>query len=210
MKIQTSLKLAASVALLIASHGLARAQFASAADLTAGLVGQAYAGGEYDYTHRTTGPSRAVHHYGFVSNLPLAELKNTDGAFRYGYSRESAAGVLTHQHEVMMGFTRFIPQGDAKLFAEADAGWAWQRQGGGMSENGFAWRAVVGAEFPVAPRVVLTPYFSYKETSRLEENIWNFGAKVSRRFDHDWSGTAGLAFDDHRNVVWSAGVQRRF
>jgi hypothetical protein len=211
MKIQTSIKSAVcAAAILFGATAVAKAQFVPSADFTAGLIGQTYTGLEYDYVHRTSGPSRAVHHYAFVSNLPLPELKNTDGAFRYDYTRQSAAGMLSHQHEIAMAFTHFVSQGDLKAFFEGDIGWAWQRFGGDGSQDSFVWRAVAGVEFPVAPRVVLTPYISYKEASQLEENVWNFGAKVTRRLHRDWSGTAGLAFDDDRNVYWSLGLQRRF
>ncbi len=129
---------------------------------------------------------------------------------RYDYSRESAGGLLFHQHEVALAFTGYMPQGDAKLFVEGDAGWAWRRAGGGTSDSSLVWRAVVGGEVPVAPRVMLTPYVSYKEAGHLDQHVWRFCAKIARRFDHDWSGNAGLAVDDHRNTIWSLALQRRF
>jgi hypothetical protein len=210
MKIQTSIQLAGLAAVFLGSVAAAHAQVAVSDDLAPGLVGQKYTGIEYDYTHRTTGASRAVHHYAFVSNLPLPELHSIDGAFRYDYSRESAEGLVFHQHEVAMAFTGYMPQGDAKLFFEGDAGWAWRRTGGGGSQSGLVWRGVFGAEIPVMPRVMWTPYISYKEAAKLDSNAWRFGAKIARRFDHDWSGNLGLAFDDNRNAIWSAALQRRF
>ena len=180
------------------------------ADYSAGLLGRTYTAGEFGYVHHVQRAPDVLRRYGFASNAPLRELgSNTDATFRYDYTRGSGTATLV-RHDVAVAFTRYATLHDGtKPFLVAQAGWAGLKTAGELHSS-FAYLVGAGAELTLRPRLALTPYLNFREALEHDDRAWNFGAKLGWRFEQRWSGTFAVQIDDHHNIEYAVGLQRRF
>jgi hypothetical protein len=210
MKITTSLPLVVLAGLLALTPASAQTALPIPDDVSAGLLGQTYTGGEFAYIHHVENDPRTQRRYGFVSYRPLGELgPQVDSAFRYDYIRSSAAGLTHHEHDVSATLLRYWVQENAKPFVHADLGWAWQKFGG-SSDSSFLYRVGAGVELGLKPRLAATPFLNYRETRSFDQRAWNFGLKVAYRMQQQWSSSLTVQVDDSSNVEYTVGLQRRF
>lgn len=212
MKSKPSFSLPRWLFLLTFSAAATHAQPVTAIGATAvpGLLGQTYNGVEVAYiNHTEDGPPDSLRRYSFVSSRPLIEKNNVDAAFRYDFIRGSAFGQRLQQHDVAMSFTGYVPATGTSLFARGDIGWTWSRSGGSW-DNSFAYLLGVGAEIPLSPRLVLIPSINFRDIRQAAHDDWQYGAKLSWTLRSLWTATAGVHADDHRNLEFSFGVQRRY
>jgi hypothetical protein len=201
---------AASLGLGFLSSAFAQAPSIPVTDLAPGLLGSTYTGLDYGYTHHSSSAPNALHRWGFISSRPIYdELRNTDAAFRYNYTRGSSSGDLMQMHEVAASLQSYMIVGEAKPFVEGQVGWAWSRSGAG-GQSGAMYSGTVGVELGVMPQVTFTPFLRFRSSPRFHADNWYYGAKLLRRFDVSWSGSVGLQLDDDSNAEFSIGVQRRF
>ncbi|MDO8541126.1 MAG: hypothetical protein Q7S40_11875 [Opitutaceae bacterium] len=208
MKTTTSLKLATLAALAAVGTALAQSGM-MAHDSGAGLLGQKFSGLEYGYTHHVDGPPHSLNRYAVVSQAPLPEMVNLDGAFHYEYTRGSTGGITMARHDVRMGFTKFLSHGNAKPFLDVQAGWAWLKNGA-MTDDSFAYQGTVGVELPINATLTATPYFRFEEAPHFRARAWSFGGKLGYRMHRNWSGTLAIQVDEDHNIEYSLGVQRRY
>ncbi len=170
-----------------------------------GLLGQNYAGLTYRYIDlgNTSSPGDD---FRFEFNQTLNA--GLDGLFALDWAQNVSAA---RQQAVTAGLRAF---GTAytwgKPYAEAAAGYSWERVAG-VKDNSLIWLVAVGAEFQVAPAVTVTPFVKYQGTPSLaQRDKWDFGVKANYWVDSQWAVTVGLDRDDHQNTGFMAGTNFRF
>jgi hypothetical protein len=174
-----------------------------------GLLGQKYATLTYSYHHLDDSPTHADS-FAFAFNQPL----NTglDALFSYDWAQTGlVAGERLNVQSVMAGLRAFSNAFSwGKPYAEAGAGYAWERFGG-VHDDSFVWQIAGGVEFQLAPAFSLTPYVLFADAPELvSEGSWNVGVKANYWVDSQWSVTGGIALDDDQNTSFTVGTNFRF
>ncbi len=210
MKTTTTLSLLTFAATLALCPVFAQSPSLLAPGETGGLLGQAYTGVEFGYTHHVESAPRVLRRYGFVSSKPLDELgAHVDASFRYDYTRGSEFGARFDEHDLMVGFLRYFPQAEVKPYLSAEFGWAWEKFAGN-DEDSFVYRLGAGVEFLLKSRVALTPFVTYRDARAIEQRAWNVGARLGIRATRAWNWSFTLQVDDDHNIEYAVGAQRRF
>jgi hypothetical protein len=170
MKLQTSLQLVATLLALGANP--ASAQMAPMTnDHAPGLIGETYTGAEFGYRHHSDASPKVEHRYGFIVSRPIdQEIRNTDAAFRYNYTRGGANGVISQTHEFAASLLHYAPAGEVKPFLEGQLGWAWSR--GATRQSSAVYSAGAGIELLLAPRLAFTPFARFRSAPQFHDDTW--------------------------------------
>jgi opacity protein-like surface antigen len=174
-----------------------------------GLLGQVYGTLTYDYIN-LDGPATHADSYSFLSNQPLAF--GLDGVLGYNFTQwGTGSGARVNQNTLNGAIRAFSTSYNwGKPYVEAGAGYTSVRAPG-AKDNSFVWEGAAGVEFQVAPRATVTPFVQYTDAPDLAGGSkWNFGAKANYWIDSQWSVTAGLARDNHRNTAFTVGTNFRY
>lgn len=175
----------------------------------AGLLGHRFSGVEFGYTHHVESEPDALQRYGLISQAPIPEMQNLDGAFRYDFTRGSSDGLTSQRHRVTAGLVRYFVHRTAKPFIDVELGWAW-RKFGVAKEDSFFYRGTIGAELGVSPNAALTPFFSYQEASNLSERAWSYGARLAYQMDRNWIPTLSIEVDEKHNIEYALAARYRY
>ena len=200
--------------LLLAALALGLAGAARAADPmssasvppsgTMGLLGQTYAGLTYSYVDLNHSSSH-TDDYRFDFNQPLNA--NLDSILSYDFLQ---TGSLKQQ--ALVGAFRAYSTAYTwgKPYAEAGAGYTWERGDGGH-DNSLLWEVAVGTEFQLAPAWSVTPFVQYQGTPDLaRRDQWIYGVKANYWVDRQWALTAGVDRDNHQAMRYTVGTNFRF
>lgn len=174
-----------------------------------GLLGQNYATLTYSYL-ALSGPTHADN-FEFAFNQPLRA--GLDAMVAYDWSQTGLfAGTRLNTQSLTAGLRAFSNSfAWGKPYAEADAGYAWQRGAPAGTDNSVLWGAAAGVELAVAQATTVTPYVKYADGPDLAgKGTWNFGVNANYWIDSSWSVTAGVARDNHQTNVFTAGTNFRY
>jgi hypothetical protein len=171
----------------------------------ASLLGQKYAGLTYRYID-IDGPGGHADHYSFNFNEPLKA--GLDGLLSFDWTEMGAA---TRQLSISAGLRAYrAAYAWGTPYVEAGAGYIREKIAG-VKDDSFLWQLGIGAEFPVAPAVTVTPYINYADAPSLSGNgRWDFGVKASYWVNQNWAVTAGIDRDDDQNTGFMVGTNFRY
>lgn len=208
--------LAGALALLTASSARAQTPLAAQppgpADAGQGLLGQDFAGFEAAYIRHNGGAPAADRDCGFVYNKGV--FAGLDATASWDWLTGGAHGDRDWREQALFGATGYLVQPWGRPFAQAEAGWAWDRFNL-INRNGFSDRFTAGIEFQPAGTLSLAPYARYEEWHRQQapgwgDHAWDFGLKAACRLSGRWSLTVDPQIDQFRNLTYAAGLVFRF
>jgi opacity protein-like surface antigen len=153
--------------------------------------------------------------YGFAYNHALAG--NLDARLELDYLRsEGLGGVLLRGRHYSFRTLSAVGRAHtewhgARVYAELGAGGTWFRSPLDFEDDSWLWLAGVGAEFAVAPKLVVTPYLRYRDAVDLGDgSVLHGGVRAHYALSGRLGLTAGIDRDDDRNTTYALGASLRF
>ncbi len=181
---------------------------APVAERTAGFLGTNYASASIGFINFDDIDIDAKS-YTFGVNEAVRD--GLDAIFEYDYTRtDKVVGSRLTQHSLLLGARAFTNYNGIKPYAEAGAGWVWQKFGSARDDS-FAWGAGVGAEFELSPVVAVTPFVRYTDVTEVSDSgTWDYGVKANFRVNDRFSVLGSVSRDDDRNMEYRVGVNFRY
>jgi hypothetical protein len=172
---------------------------------SAGLLGSRYSEVAYNYTDLPG--SKHADGFGLNFNQPLRA--NLDFTAGYNWSKADFGAFDVKVQDLQAGVRGFTTLSWGRPYAEASVGWEWAKAAG-IHDDSFAYRVGVGAEFQVAPALVVTPFVNFVRATGFNASEVELGAKVTYRLNREWSLTARAQYEavrhDRDSAEYSVGA----
>ena len=190
----------------------------------AGLLGQRYAAGTFDWVlwDNDELPGGDIDDGKGISltlNQPLSSnvdlsvdysYLDTGGSVDFGegdiYDFDASSQALTFNG------TFYMPANGFKPFIKVGAGWAWSKIDGD-TDNDAVYQIVPGVEIPAGQKASLTLFAAwqdYFDNEDGDDGAWDFGALAEFEVSAKWSVLVRGTVDDDSNYGLSAGALVRF
>lgn len=198
-------KLVSVLAAVAASvSGFAQTAPANPADQTAssGLLGHRYA--EYGFAYVDVNSSTTnLFGAGLTINLPVAPSFDVSLNYTYAWAEGNTSN---HAQDASATGLYYFNAGKLKPFAGLSLGYDWNR-----FDNAANWGAVVGVEYEINPKVVLTGTIGYDDDFKSgDSSTWDGKIRANYSFTRDVSIFAAFTLIEGGSRGYAVGTTLKF